>query len=516
MDDVVPRASTGEPTEISEATVRRNALRSSPFIAFAFITNAVANLALIGWLQRLGGFALVGTWSLLNALVVFMLVADGGLSLALTREVSIRGVTRSWPTHRWLLTRSTLALLAMLPLGLTIAWLTELPAKVVGGWACALLAGALQVMSGWAVTVRLGQHEQYWRNVATILRVLTQSTLVVVLLSVTVWDNKFSMGAALLAGALAEVSLIVGLLVAVDGAKIRAARHIPSPSFREVVALTKGFGATKFLQALLEPLTRGLVGVVAGTPALGAFTVSWRPASLLRSIVSEVLRVLLPGISRLHHDGNREATLAIVRDSVLVQALITVPACLFAAINAQAALELWLGTVPLAAVHACQIFLAALALSSWSVPYFWALQAVGDASFTAVATLARLLLTLVPGAAALWWFEGDIRAFAICASVGILVAAVSYLLRADRRWALLSPILHDIRWVRTATVTGLSVLLALATANVPTAWIPSTASLLLGGTVYAVLLVALPLLLMQGGHFTRSSEGRNRNEHIEE
>lgn len=427
----------------SETVIRRNFLRSSGVIALALLLNAGLNVLLLGWLVRQGGFDLVGRWFFMNAILLFAAVVDLGFMPALTRQVARNGIAATLPYLRWLIGRLGLLCLGAGLVMLVLGQILPVERSLLIGGTLAALAGALQVMSGWAIALRLGQHEQFWVSVKSVVKVVTQAGLVVVLLGQFPTPPAVIFGASLLIGSLCETGLTLALLWRFRP-DLRDARRSPSPSLRDVLALSAGFTSASLLQRIQEPVTRTLVVWLAGPAALGIFTVAFRLPMVLRDSMGEAMRAFLPGLSQLQKEGASEATHAILRDGILVQMLVMTPAFLFLLSQSALVLELWLGTISDPLLFSTRILIVSLALSSVSIPFFWALQAFGDAGRIALSTGISLTLVVLGGGTVLWSTSGSVAAFSAVFLVSHSVTTGLIFYWSETRWRAVRPSLNQI------------------------------------------------------------------------
>ncbi|MCG8442378.1 MAG: hypothetical protein MI723_11265 [Caulobacterales bacterium] len=427
-----------ETAQTTADRVRRNFYQSFLIVFLAFFLNAAINIVLIGWLTRIGGFELVGLWSLMNTVVLIVILADLGNTNALTRHVAVHGVADSVPFIMMLSVLLAVSALVVTPLAVLGALFAGLETSIVIGGVLSGAGGLLQVLSGWAIALRLGLHQQYWFNIKTIVRVVSQSALAAGLLLFTPLEPVMAFGAALLAGGVLELVFAVAVLYPLSAA-MRAGAAAPWPSLRSARDLARGFGMANVLQRLQEPVWRSIVGGLAGAAALGVFTVAWRLPLVLSASVSEGLRVLLPGLSQLQKESEAAAIHAILRDSVLVQILTCLPAAMFIAVFIEDVMTLWLGSTTPELLGTTRLLLASLVPTSLAVPYYWALQALGDASYVARATAISLAWVTIAGAGALMATGGGLLCFAgviLSAQIGFVVLT---LWRSHRRWGILVP-----------------------------------------------------------------------------
>ncbi|MFY0312723.1 lipopolysaccharide biosynthesis protein [Leisingera sp. D0M16] len=376
--------------ESQETLIRRNLARSRIIVMVAFAANAGLNLALLGILAKWGGLNLVGAWSFLNAVLLLVMLAEFGITNALTYRIGRDGLEAAAPVLRLLL--HLLAALAIL-FAAGAYWLAP-------DWGLALaltvLAGMLQLGSDWLIAIRMGHHEQYWFNVKTVLRVVLQTAA--------------ALGFYHAAPDHAPTAFALALLVS-RGAEFLLSRFMtrrefalrgPRAELAQISKLTKGFGLLSVAQRGLDPLSRLLIAALAGAEALGVFTIAWRVSAVVNQSVSEALRVLLPGLAAMRTAEDQDRVCRLMRDSVAGQLVLVGAAMLAIAIHADLLFRTWLGQSDETLVAVLRIFLIGGAGAAVTTPFFWASQAFGQVTPMARLNLLQVAATLGLGAAVLW------------------------------------------------------------------------------------------------------------------
>lgn len=406
-----------------ETLIRRNLARSRIIVMVAFAANAGLNLALLGVLAKWGGLELVGAWSFLNAVLLLVMLAEFGITNALTYRIGRDGLEAAAPLLRRLLHGlATLAVLALLSAA-GAYWLAP-------GWGLALaltvLAGMLQLGSDWLIAIRMGQHEQYWFNVKTVLRVVVQTAV--------------ALGFYHAASDHAPVAFALALLLS-RGAEFVLSRILtrrafmlggPRAALAQVSELTRGFGLLSVAQRGLDPLSRLVIAALAGSEALGIFTIGWRVSAVVNQSVSEALRVLLPGLAAMRSAENQDRVCRLMRDSVAGQLVLLGAAMLAIAIHADLLFRTWLGQSDGTLVAVLRIFLIGGAGAAVTTPFFWAAQAFGHVTPLARLNLLQVAATLGLGAAVLWTVPeilGFVTVYAL--SHGLAGLVPFYLLNRD-------------------------------------------------------------------------------------
>jgi O-antigen/teichoic acid export membrane protein len=423
--------------------VRRNFLRTGGVTIFTCFLNAALNLALLGWFAREGGVALVGTWSLLNAILMYVLVLDFGLTNALTRVIAIKGAVEAAPLIRWLLTR----LAGLICLGVSAHFLICLTrganSEIAIAWGLAGLAACFQLASNWLICFRLGRYQQYYFNLKSIVRVAVQTSLIFTFYAPIDLPTPVLFGAALAFAGFCEL-LFAGFIV--RGPDLKSVTAATSANFSDIRQLSRGFGMADAVNRVRQPLLQILIASIAGNAALGVFTIALRVPTVLSQSVSEAMRVLFPGLSNLQKSGDRPIVTIMLRNGFLVQLLIVVPACIFLLIAAEDILGLWLGQTTQTQISATRLITIGIMINSLSVPFFWALNAFGYANRIAWAGLAGLLLSGVFGTSVLLLLPNPIPTFCAIYAFSQILTAALIAWWAESRAGLLFASLSQIRW----------------------------------------------------------------------
>ena len=359
----------------------------------AFAANAGLNLALLGILAKWGGLELVGQWSFLSAILLLVMLGDFGITNALTYKIGCDGLDVTAPVLRLLLLG--LGALAAVSLAACAA-----AARISPDWGLALaltvLAGIMQLASDWLIAIRMGRHEQYWFNVKTVLRVVLQTAAVLVFYAAAPDRAMLGFALALLMSRGAE--FILSWAMTRRAFAMRGLRASPV----QVLDLTKGFGLLSLARRCLDPLSRLLIAALAGSEALGIFTIGWRMAAIVNQSVSEALRALLPGLAAMRDASDRARVRRLLRDSLAGQLIMIGAPMLVLAIHAELLFWVWLSRSDQTLVMVLRIFLLGGFCAAVSTPFYWAAQAFGLVSRLARLTLLRVGATLGLGAIVLW------------------------------------------------------------------------------------------------------------------
>ncbi len=391
--------------------------RSRVIVLVVFATNAALNVLLLGILARLGGLDLVGTWSFLSAVQLFTLLADYGVTNALVYSIGRNGLQFSAPMLRTLLLSLSVAAVFCFLGGLGAGFLR-------GSWAAAIamtiMAGISQLGSNWLIAIRMGQHEQYWFNIKTVIRVVLQTALALGLYFPLSGRPELAFGVAFLLAGFAEVAFSWWMVRSED---IFAG---PRAGAKEILTLTRGFGPLTLVQRGMDPISRFLISALAGAAALGTFTVAQRIPVVINQAVSEALRALLPGLSRMDRGQDREAACKLLAEAVTVQTVLVVGPLLIFMIQAPVFLSVWLGQSDPLLVNTLRALSVATLISCVTTPFFWASQAFGRTTTLARLSVIRAVVALSLGAIILAMTR-NVLGFAIAYALGQIASGAANL-----------------------------------------------------------------------------------------
>ncbi len=423
-----------------EAATRRDLKRSRGVVFAAFLINAGLNFVLLGILARLGGLEMVGQWAFLNAVLSVVLIADFGATNALTYRIGRDGIEATAGLLRLLLLAAATfiaACLALIGLDSVTALLNSTAALLT------IVAGFLQLASNWMISIRMGQHEQYWFNVKTVLRVSTQTGLALALLSILPEQPMLAFGLALALAALIE-TLFAAFMV--------HRMWTPCGSVARTQALRdllQGFGLLALAQRGLLPLSQLIVSALAGATVLGIFTVASRAPIVISQSVSEALRALLPGLAGMTSEADRPRIIKLLADGITGQIVLIYPALAVLSIHAHTVFTVWLGESSVVLEAALMMLSAGVFVACLTVPHFWALQAMEAVVPLSRLTFWRVLVTLVIGAL-LTSLLRDPLVMPATYSASLALGAVAVLALSEVRLEIVWPCLKLLRWRRIA------------------------------------------------------------------
>lgn len=416
--------------------VRKNLRFTRIVVLLAFGVNAGTNVLLVGYFARIGGIDLVGQWAFLSAVALTVLILDLGTVNALTYRIARDGVDSLAAVIRQLLALAMtvgVVPVLLLPVGMVLSH------ALLVGTLLAALSALLQLSSNWLVAIRMGQQQQYWFNVKTILRVAVQAICAILFIKVLPVDRVTLLGAALFLGGAAELLMTV-LLVHREFTMTG-----PRANFRELRTLSAGFGMTDISQRAYQPLSQLLVAHMLGAAAIGVFTAGLRIPAVVGQSLNEALRGLLPGLSGMLATGKRDAAMDIMRDSVATQLTIVVPAGMVLIFHAHSLIGAWLGVSNPTIVAAVRIFAAALILFSCATPFHWAAQAGGQARAVGMVGLVLVCAVLGFGAIAMI-LGGNVLVFAAIYAAGQAAGGLAAIIICGLRLGLVGGLAKALLW----------------------------------------------------------------------
>lgn len=454
-------------TPSTEQTTRRNIRLTRWVVALCFGVNAAVNLALIGYFARRGGLDLVGDWAWLNAILMNVLILDLGLTEALTFRIARDGLKQTQPLLR---TALRLALAGVIFTAGASCLCLLLAAHSLGVACLAALAAVLQLAANWRISIRLGQHQQYWFNLKTLLRVGVQTVLAIWFIEIMPQSQFLGLAFALAAGGMVEFLFAIWATQAVQ------LRTHPAAPLPVLASAARPFALTNLAHRSLQPLSILLLGLSLNTAAVAVFSLALRIPTVISQAISEALRGLLSGLAQLSKtDPERIAPL--LRDSFIQQIILLGPMVIFVSVLAPRLLQFWLGTVPEDLVTALRLLLIATALSGFATPFHWANFALGQGKAAARAYAIGTCVSLLGGALALLCGQG-LLGFILVFGLVQSVLAVAMLAIAQVGNRLVSSSLARIDWQKILLILSVTAGLAFAAEAMATAF-PARANLFL-------------------------------------
>ena len=464
----------------ADQDTRRNIRLTRLVALLAFGLNAAANMALIATFARQGGLDLVGQWAWLNAVLMTVLILDLGLTEALSQLIGRDGLTQVLPLLHCAMRLAT-GLIAVL--ATTTLACFFLGAQDLTPICLAALAACLQLGSNWRISIRLGQHQQYWFNFKTIVRVMAQTPLAIGFIGLGPQSGGAALALALALAALAEYAF------AHWATRTHRLRQSPCASVTDLAQSARGFALTTVAHRALQPLSVLLVGLTLDNAAVALFTLALRIPTVISQSISEGLRGLLPGLAALRQrDPARIA--ALLRDSFATQIRLLAPLLILTYVFAEPLLHLWLGVIPENLVSAVRCLLIASVITGIVTPFHWANYALGQEKSAARAYAITSLFALAGGFFILILSQ-SIMAFVASFAMFQIVMALAMLTIAQQNGGL---VWQSLRGVNLACFAWIAAVL-FAAAIVNTAYLQqpapvflksAIAALILGGSLYAL------------------------------
>jgi O-antigen/teichoic acid export membrane protein len=205
---------------------------------------------------------------------------------------------------------------------------------------------------------------------------------------------------------------------------------------------------------LQEPVARTLLARLGGADVLGAFSVSWKIPQTSSAAVSEGLRPLLPGLSDLLRAGETDRVANLIGQSLFLQLVLSVPISLFLWIYAAPIFQVWLGLSEPALVQVTRVIIIGYAAINLTVPFFWSLQAYGQASTIAWLTACNICIVVLVCAPALLFLENALLVCAVGMTLAQVVFAFSAHTISQSRWGLVTASYRNVSWMIVIALNG--------------------------------------------------------------
>lgn len=337
----------------------------------------LANFFATPFTIRLLGPAAYGLWALIQAVLMWATLAEGGMGVATTKygsECYGRGddageATIVWSALSFVLLATSAAAVAFSLGAHFLLGLLHVQGALLGAgvWAlrisCAgFVVGALGASVNTAQQVRLR-----WRQYT----ILSTAANLVGGLGVPIAIFIFSGGVVTAAavGLSAQVILLVGL--AWDGMRIQPALKHPRIDRKTLRTLVSYGGVLTLANFVGIPLMTGerfFLAADAPTTAVAYYAVAATVATTLAVIPEQLTAPLIPALSRLESQGKKDEHRALYQKSLSGVLLVATPATLLLAFIARPFLALWAG--PAYATHGTILLLVLLG-GAWANTVAW-------------------------------------------------------------------------------------------------------------------------------------------------
>ena len=453
-------------------------------------------------LLRAGGLELVGTWSVLQLVVIYSGLCAGGLPSLMMRRVAAN--IEDGPTIVRLIgivlggyLLCGVALLAAAALFADQLWhLMHLPSGpyITGILAVTILAGVVANLAGLYAAVLSGLHRSYMAQMAETAGTVSQ--FIVAAAFIFLGQPYLGLAASLLAGKLTNLT-IVGVGTWRQAPAYRSIH--PSLDIGHLCKLlgeAKGFMLLETGNALSEAIVRVLLVVTAGPSELGLYDIANRLPLLIRNSFTYGLLAMFPAITALHAQKNQAVIEQVLRASLAVVVFLIITSLAIYLLLAKPLLFLWLGNIGVQVTTITLITTAWWIITAYNIPFYFTIQAIGLESVVARNTWLRILLIILGSAI----FHG-IAANAISISwlvlISGLIAEVQLYAEAQQRARLLTMALASRR--DCVVLVGSFVLLASAGWLRVDTIISATGLIQLLGSLCVFLFIWLTLLSIATG-----------------
>lgn len=337
----------------------------------------LANLGATPFTIRLLGPPAYGLWALIQAVLTWAALAEGGMGSATTKygaESYAVGDAAGEARVVWsglffvLATTSSVALALALGAHLLLALLNVRGGALVAGTWALRVACAGFVVSSLAGTVNTSQQIRLrWRQYT----LLNASSNLVVAVGVPAAIYLFSGGVitAAAVGLLASSFYLVGL--AWDALRLQPALRRPSVEKKTLAQLVPYGGALTLAGMAMVPLTTGerfFLSADSSTTAVAYYAVAMTLATTLHILPEQLGSPLMPALSRLEAEGRRDEHSALYRKTLAGYFVVLTPAAMVVALLAKPFLSLWAG--PSYGAHSTELLLVALG-GVWVNAFAW-------------------------------------------------------------------------------------------------------------------------------------------------
>lgn len=401
---------------------KKNLKSTQKIVFISFALNATTNLIVIGYINHLGGLSLVGTWALLNAVLMNLLVLDFGITNALTVRAVRDGVHATAPILK-LLQTTALTAVALASSLAVILYITN--TNIAFAILLTIASSLLQLVSGWLCALKMADHDHRWYYLQQTMRVALQSAPIFL---APYWVKNHP-------EILFSTSLLFGSALAYILCMVvtrKDLQNIKKGDLREIKNLCAGFGMENVAQRLYQPLSQYAVSNLLGPAALGSFTVALRIPMVVSQSISEALKTLVPAVAGAIHSNDKESIKKVLTNAVIAQVTLAWPPLIFFATHAPTIYLTWLGEQPIGAVEALRWMCFATILTSLAAPFYWTLQASGNIKTLSYIATGRLLFGL-PLAALFASNGGGVVEFVTFYALGFSADAVLILIFAEKR-----------------------------------------------------------------------------------
>lgn len=388
----------------SGADIRQNLVASTLLGPLRSIIPAVLSVFLYPMLLRAGGLELVGTWSVLQLIVLYSGLCAGGLPSLMMRRVAadvdagsvlvkLVGIVQGGYLLCGVVLVSSAALCAEpfwrlmhLPAGRHIALIL----------ATTMLAGVAANMANLYAAVLSGLHKSYVAQMAETAGAVSQ--FIVATVFIFLRQPVIGLATSLLAGKL-TVFAIVNVATWRQAPDYRnATPRLDIVTLCRLLREARGFILLDTGNALSEAMVRVLLVVTAGPAELGLYDIANRLPVLIRNSFTYGLLAMFPAMTALHAQKNQDVIAQVLRGSLAVVVFLIITPLAAYLLLAKPLLFLWLGNVGTQVSTITLVTTAWWIITSYNIPFYFTIQALGMESVVARNTWLRILLIVVGSA----------------------------------------------------------------------------------------------------------------------
>ena len=397
------RATDGLSVNANGRQLRRNVLSSYGAFLLQLLLGLVLAPALLRGLGQ-GGF---GTLTVVTALASYVGIAELGLGTATVRAVAAATAGNNDDELNVLASTSLLLYLAVAGTGslVLVGMVVALPNLGVHEGLAPARAALLLLGGAQALALMLNVFPALLYGTGRSSGLTNIGSVAAVL------GGVLQIAASLGTGSLILVATAGASLTGVSALLIGVAARRQLPGVRLSVAAARQEVAGQLLRSGWRNAVIGvsaalafntdalIVGGFLGAPAVAAYGVAARAASLVGGLSSRLSDVLVPTFAHFAVLNDRDRVYALYRDSVQAGLLLAIPGGILALTTGPALLHLWLGSVPTGSDKVLYLLVCSAVLAVPGAAAFRLLSGMSRLRFVtaaaAVAAAVNLLIGLV-------------------------------------------------------------------------------------------------------------------------
>jgi O-antigen/teichoic acid export membrane protein len=392
-------------------------------------------------LLRAGGLGLVGTWAVLQLVDSYVGLCTAGLPSLIVRRVAATAVLRERDAELvsvalggylfvWAVLVASAAIFAK-----QFWHLVNLPQQdhVVSVVVVATFSGVVASVGVIYWAVLSGLQRTYVGQMAEAAGAISQFLVAVVIL--ISGQSPLGLAMSLLVGKLTTLAIVVGATKQAGFFAIRP--RLQLKGFIALFVEARGFCLRDIGYALLEPVIRAILAIMAGPSQLALFDMSNRIPGSIRSCFTNGLVALFPAVTALYaQKRSAEIEQALQASLGIVVSFVIAPLAAYMLL-AKPVLNLWLGGVGLQVSTITLVTTTWWIASSYNIPFYFTALALGCESVVARTVWLHLVLISL-GAGMFYWVTADAMAVSLLVLITGLVSQVQLYLEVQRRTKLLS------------------------------------------------------------------------------